>query len=138
MRGLEAMLIGIALLATALLATAPAAAQSLSPMRAAGATPSAVKGFRLKVGNPYPRPMRFAVVPMTPDLTREAAKAQALPDTVVLGPGAVRPVIVAFKIDPAKKERTIGVCIIPQNLAGSILPRVCGTYRGTMVTLPGQ
>lgn len=113
-----------------LLATGDAAAQSLSPMRADGGTPSDVKGFRLTVGNPYASRMTFTVTPMNPGFTEPAADAAVNAPELRLAPGASRPVIVTFKIDPQLKERTIGVCVQPKDLEGPILPRVCGTYVG--------
>lgn len=113
-------------------------AQSLSPMRAHGPTPSDIKGFRLRVGNPYPGPMVFDIVPMDPQFRFAVGDAVAQPNRVVLAPNATRSVIVAFKIDADKKERTIGLCVVPANLSGNILPRVCGTYRGTKLAGTGR
>jgi len=113
-----------------LLATGGSAAQSLSPMRADGGTPSEVKGFRLTLGNPYKTAMIFVVPPMNPAFTALAANAVVTAPELRLAPGASRPVIVKFKIDPGLKERTIGVCVQPKDLEGPILPRVCGTYTG--------
>jgi hypothetical protein len=105
-----------------------ATGQSLSPMEHAGTTPSAVKGFRLNVGNPYPRRMAFVLTAMQP-----AEGATIRPERVVLAPGHARPVLFAFQIDPALKERTIALCISPENVDGPILPRVCGRYTGRML-----
>ena len=113
-----------------LLATGSTAAQSLSPMRAEGNTPSDAKGFRLTVGNPYATRMIFLIIPMTPDFSQPVADAVVNAPELRLAPGASRPVIVTFKIDPPLKERTIGVCVQPKDLDGPILPRVCGTYTG--------
>ncbi len=112
-----------------------AAAQSLSPMRNEGYTPSAVKGFRLTVGNPYERRMRFVLVPMNPQFTRAVSGVRINPPEMVLAPGHARQAILAFKIAPARKERTIGLCILPKHIEGPVLPRVCGTYTGAR--LPG-
>jgi hypothetical protein len=112
------------------LAAAPAAAQSLSPMHAAGATPSDVKGFRLTVGNPYPGRMTFVVLPMDARFRVAAADAEVNFPEVTLAPGSSRQVIVTFRIDPSRKERTIGVCVQPRDLDSTVLPRVCGTYTG--------
>lgn len=114
------------------LAASPAAAQSLSPMRDAGTTPSAVKGFRLTVGNPYRTRMSFIVVPMEPGFIVPAREAAVSVSEFRLAPGASRPVIVSFRIDPAAKERTIAVCVMPKQVEGPILPRVCGTYTGRL------
>jgi len=116
----------------ALAAAGPAAAQSLSPMRDAGATPSAVKGFRLTVGNPYKTRMSFIVVAMEPGFAVPARDAAVSAPEFRLAPGAARPVIVSFRINPVLKERTIGVCVMPKQVEGPILPRVCGTYTGRM------
>lgn len=107
-----------------------AQAQSLSPMRSQGPTPSDIKGFRVSVGNPYQQRMVFSIVPMDPGFTLVAEGAVAKPNRVALAPGSSRSVLVAFKIDPHSKERTIGLCITPEAIAGPILPRVCGTYTG--------
>jgi hypothetical protein len=107
-----------------------AAAQSLSPMRNEGTTPSETKGFRLIVGNPYAAKMTFLIVPMDPKFVTLAADAKVNFPEITMAPGMKRQVIVTFKIDPALKERTIGVCVQPKNLVSSILPRVCGTYIG--------
>ncbi|RYE09318.1 MAG: hypothetical protein EOP22_09460 [Hyphomicrobiales bacterium] len=107
-----------------------AAAQSLSPMRAEGATPSDIKGFRLTVGNPYKARMTFIVMAMDPKFEVEIAQAAVSVPEFRLAPGASRPIVVQFRIDPALKERTIGVCVQPKDLEGPILPRVCGTYTG--------
>ena len=117
-------------LAAGLLACTTAHAQSLSPMNNNGVTPSDIKGFRLVVGNPYDRRMTFEVIPMDPAFEIAATGAAVSAPEIRLAPGASRPVIVKFKIDPAVKERTIGVCVQPKDLEGPILPRVCGTYTG--------
>ena len=111
---------------------AAAAAQSLSPMRNEGTTPSETKGFRLLVGNPYQAKMTFLVIPMDPKFTTLAADAKVNFPEITMAPGMKRQIIVTFKIDPALKERTIGVCVQPKNLVSSILPRVCGTYTGRL------
>ncbi len=67
---------GIALGALLLLG-GTAAAQSLSPMRGEGVTPSLVKGFRLTVGNPYKAKMTFVVLPMDPRFTTGGAQLTA-------------------------------------------------------------
>ena len=114
------------------LAASPAASQSLSPMERVGVTPSDTKGFKLLVGNPYSQRMTFSVVPMDPEFTTPIEGAVVKPARVTLAPGRGRSVIVAFKIDPSQKERTIGVCIMPENFEGPVLPRVCGRYTGRM------
>lgn len=120
------------ILAAALAATlaGPALAQSLSPMHAAGATPSDVKGFRLTIGNPYPGPMTFLVLPMDPKFRVAAPAAEVNFPAITLAPGSSRQVIVTFRIEPSRKERTIGVCVQPRDLDSTVLPRVCGTYTG--------
>lgn len=123
---------GLIALAFALALAGPAAAQSLSPMRDAGTTPSDIKGFRLMVGNPYATRMSFLVLPMEPGFSTPARDAVVSAPEFRLAPGASRPVIVKFRIDPALKERTIGVCVLPKQIEGPILPRVCGTYTGRM------
>jgi len=105
-------------------------AQSLSPMRLDGPTPSEIKAFRLTVGNPYKTRMTFLVMPMDPQFRVAAADAIVTAPEIRLAPGASRPIIVKFRIDPALKERTIGVCVLPKDLDGPVLPRVCGTYTG--------
>lgn len=129
--------VGLVGLAAALLLAASAQAQSLSPMRAAGQTPSDIKGFRVEVGNPYHQRMVFDIVPMDPRFRSPADNAVAQPNRVVLAPNATRSVLVAFKIARSEKERTIGLCVVPANLTGSILPRVCGTYTGTLLSGSG-
>lgn len=113
-----------------LLLATPAAAQSLSPMHADGATPGDTKGFRLAVGNPYPGRMIFEIIPMDSKFRVAASDAAVNFPTLVLAPGTTRQVIVTFKIVPPQKERTIGVCVQPKNLPGTVQPRVCGTYTG--------
>jgi hypothetical protein len=112
------------------LAAAPAAAQSLSPMRNAGMTPGDIKGFRLVVGNPYRTRLAFMVRLTDETFARPAADAAVNAPEFRLAPGASRPIIVEFRIDPKAKERTIGVCISPKDLPGPLLPRVCGLYTG--------
>ena len=126
-------------LAAVLLAglVAPAAAQSLSPMHNAGTTPSSIKGFRLSIGNPYKTRMTFEVLPMDPKFRVAAVDAEANFPEITLAPNASRQVIVTFKIDPARKERTIGVCVQPKDLDGPVLPRVCGTYTGRLLSAGG-
>ena len=116
---------------------APAAAQSLSPMHNAGATPSDIKGFRLVVGNPYKGVMTFLVIPMDPKFRVRAAEAEVNFPEITLAPGSSRQVILTFRIDPARKERTIGVCVQPKNLQSTVLPRVCGTYTGKLLSAGG-
>jgi hypothetical protein len=113
-------------------ATAASTAQSLTPMQRAGGTPSDTKGFKLLVGNPYPGRMTFRVSAMDAEFVREVEGAMVKPSILTLAPGKARSIIVAFRIDPAIKERTIGVCIQPENFDGPILPRVCGRYTGRM------
>jgi hypothetical protein len=126
-----------ATLCSLLLIPGVAAAQSLSPMRNEGTTPSDVKGFRLMVGNPYRAKMTFLVIPMDPKFTTLAADAEVNFPEITMAPGMKRQVIVTFKIDPALKERTIGVCVQPKNLDSAILPRVCGTYIGRLHSAGG-
>jgi hypothetical protein len=109
-----------------------ATAQSLTPMERSGITPTGTKGFKLLVGNPYPNRMTFLVLPMDPSFVEPVTDAVAKPSRVTIGPGHGRAVILAFKIDPAQKERTIGLCIVPEKFEGPILPRVCGRYTGRM------
>jgi hypothetical protein len=116
----------------------PASAQSLSPMHKTGTTPSDIKGFKLQVANPYDRKMTFVVVPMDPQFVNEAEKARVLPNEVRLAPGAGRAVTLQFKIDTNAKERTIGVCVMPKDLEGPLLPRVCGTYTGRIIGPGGK
>jgi len=109
-----------------------AAAQSLSPMHNEGTTPSDVKGFRLTVGNPYRSKLTFLVIPMDTKFRVVAADARVNFPEIIMAPGTTRQVIVTFKITPPRKERTIGVCVQPKDLAGTVLPRVCGTYTGKL------
>ena len=113
-----------------------AQAQSVSPMRAKGLTPTLVKGFHVKIGNPYKVPMTFVVTAMDPKFVHPAGGTEVQPASIRLAPGYSRSVLVAFKIDPPHKERTIGLCVSPDHLAGPVLPRVCGSYTG--VLLPGN
>ena len=115
----------------------PAAAQSLSPMSNSGLTPSDIKGFRLMIGNPYKTRMIFLVEPMDPKFKVVAPDAAVNQPEIALAPGATRPVIVTFKIDPQLKERTIGVCVLPKDLECPVLPRVCGTYTGKLIGVGG-
>jgi hypothetical protein len=121
-----------AALVFALAQAGAAAAQSLSPMRNEGETPSLIKGFKLLVGNPYKARMRFEIIPMDPEFRIRAADAAVNFPELALAPGMTRQVIVTFRIDPAIKERTIGVCVQPKSIAGTVLPRVCGTYTGRL------
>jgi hypothetical protein len=107
-------------------------AQSLSPMQKDGLTPSATKGFKLVVGNPYGRKMTFVLVPMADDYQSPVAGAVVKPARLTLAPGRAKPVIFMFDIDPQIKERTIALCITPEAVDGPILPRVCGRYTGRM------
>jgi hypothetical protein len=118
--------------ATAVVLPTKVRAQSLTPMEHAGTTPSDTKGFKLLVGNPYPTKMTFLVMPMDPGFAGEVGDAVVKPQKVTIGPGHARSVIVAFKIDPIQKERTIGLCVVPYKFDGPILPRVCGRYTGRM------
>ena len=123
--------LGALLTAIALVGT-PAAAQSLQPMEKAGFTPSSTKAFRLLVGNPYAKRMTFVITPMNTDFTAPAPNAKVRPAKLVMAPGFSRQVILSFDIDPKAKERTIGLCVMPEDLDGPILPRVCGLYTGRM------
>lgn len=120
-------------LALALCLSGPVAAQSLSPMLKEGTTPTDTKGFKVSVGNPYPRRMTFLAIPMDKQLMGPAEGAMAQPRRITLAPGQNRAVIVAFKIDPVEKERTIALCIQPEAIDGPILPRVCGFYTGRII-----
>ena len=133
---LKPVLFAVAVAASLALCGA-ARAQSLSPMHSLGVTPSDVKGFRLTVGNPYRTAMTFVVVPMDPTFRVRAADAQVNFPEITLAPNGSRQVIVTFKIDPTRKERTIGVCVQPRDLESTVLPRVCGTYTGRMAGAGG-
>jgi hypothetical protein len=115
-----------------LAATGTASAQSLSPMRNDGETPSDIKGFKLAIGNPYRTRMVFEVIPMDPKFEVRAADAAVNFSELVMAPGTTRQVIVTFRIDPHIKERTIGVCVQPKQIEGTVKPRVCGTYTGRL------
>lgn len=117
---------------------AAAAAQSLAPTHGAGPTPGSVKGFRLMVGNPYEVPMRFRLEPMDPGFAAPAADAEVQPGRLALAPGRSRQVILAFKLPPRSRERTIGLCVTPEHIAGPVLPRVCGTYTGVRIAGDGR
>lgn len=119
-------------LALGLAIAAPALAQSLSPLEKSGLTPSDRKAFRLQVGNPYERRMTFSLLPMLPDYETSAKGVVIKPAELTLAPGITRNIIVTFDIDPAKKERTIALCVMPKAMDGPILPRVCGLYTGRM------
>ena len=110
--------------------TTGAAAQSLSPTHGQGPTPSDVKGFRLRIGNPYRTAMTFVIRPMDAAFRAPVPDAVVQPGAITLAPGFARQVIVAFRIPPGSKERTIGVCVMPEKIAGPVLPRVCGRYTG--------
>jgi hypothetical protein len=112
-------------------------AQSLSPMHNSGTTPSDTKGFKLLVGNPYKTKMTFLITPMDTKFRTAAADAAVNFPEITMAPGTTRQVIVTFKIDAVRKERTIGVCVQPKDLEGTILPRVCGTYTGKLLGAAG-
>jgi hypothetical protein len=118
-------------------AAAPALGQSLSPMDKTGTTPTDIKGFKLLVGNPYSERMTFVIVPMNPEFTEVAGEAVVRPSEIRLAPGSGRSVTVQFRIGAEYKERTIGVCVMPKDLEGPVLPRVCGTYTGIALTHRG-
>jgi hypothetical protein len=101
-------------------------------MRNEGDTPSLVKGFKLYVGNPYKTKMTFEVIPMDPKFEVAAADASVNFPEITMAPGTTRQVIVTFRIDPTQKERTIGVCVQPKDIEGTVMPRVCGTYTGRL------
>lgn len=126
--------LALATLIGLVLAAGPATAQSLQPMHKTGATPSDVKGFRLLAGNPYKQRMTFIALVMDPKFEHEIADASVQPAEFRLAPEASRPLIVKFKIPAPSKERTIAVCVLPKDIEGSILPRVCGTYTGRMLS----
>ena len=128
---MQLKIIAIALIAATAL-VGPAAAQSLSPMRNEGETPSQIKGFKLFVGNPYRTRMTFLVLPMDAEFRVIAADAAVNFPELTMAPGMTRQVIVTFRIDPGIKERTIGVCVQPKSIAGTVMPRVCGTYTGRL------
>lgn len=115
-----------------LAAATGASAQSLSPMRNEGETPSDIKGFKLAVGNPYKSRMVFEIIPMDPEFEVRAADAAVNFPELAMAPGTTRQVIVTFRIDPQIKERTIGVCVQPKQITGTVKPRVCGTYTGRL------
>jgi hypothetical protein len=124
----------LVVLAMALVFSAHAAmAQSLSPMHKTGTTPTDIKGFKLVVGNPYPGRMTFIITPMNPQFTAVADDAIVRPNEIRLAPGSGRTVTVQFRIGVPRKERTIGVCVVPKDLEGPVLPRVCGTYTGVII-----
>src|SRR5262249_35544735 len=97
--------------------TGPAAAQSLSPMHNSGTTPTDVKGFKLLIGNPYKTRMIFDILAMDPKFKVLAKDAEVNFPEIAMAPNTTRQVIVYFKIEPPMKERTIGVCVQPKDLA---------------------
>ncbi|MEM7498602.1 MAG: hypothetical protein AAF371_11495 [Pseudomonadota bacterium] len=107
-----------------------AAAQGLSPMRKDGNTPSDRKGFYLHVHNPYDRVMTFDLRPMELDLETEALSAEARPSRIRIGPKRRRRVVFVFDIPEMAVERKVALCVMPADVRGSILARVCGTYTG--------
>ena len=117
--------------------TGPVCAQSLSPMRKSGFTPTDTKGFRLDIGNPFRKPMTFVIVPMDTKFNTIAEQAMVTPSEARLPPGGTRSVVVQFRIPPAYKERSIGVCVYPKDLEGQVLTRVCGTYTGQLLPRRG-
>ena len=119
------------------LAAGPALAQSLSPMDKTGTTPTDIKGFKLMVGNPYSERMTFVIVPMNPEFTAVADDAVVRPNEIRLAPGSGRTVTVQFRIGAETKERTMVVCVMPKDLEGHVLPRVCGNYTGIALTHRG-
>lgn len=123
--------------ALALTLATPALAQSLSPLEKTGVTPSDRKAFRLTVGNPYAKRMTFELVPMQADYLTPAKNVVVNYPTLTMAPGFTRQVIVTFDIDPARKERTIALCVMPKAIDGPILPRVCGLYTGRMAGAGG-
>ena len=134
------MLLALRLCACAtiiLLGAEAAQAQSLSPMRNQGTTPSDTKGFKLTVGNPYKTRMTFMIVPMDPKFEVVAQNAEVNFPELTMAPGFSRQVIVTFRIPAPQKERTIGVCVQPKDLESTVLPRVCGTYTGKLLGAGG-
>jgi hypothetical protein len=127
----------LAALFLSLAAGGAAHAQSLSPMHNTGSTPSDVKGFKLYVGNPYKSKMTFQILPMDAKFKVAAADATVNFPEITMAPSVTRQVIVLFKIEPPLKERTIGVCVQPKDLASTVLPRVCGTYTGKLLGAGG-
>lgn len=115
-----------------LAAAGAASGQSLSPMHKEGETPSDIKGFKLAVGNPYRTRMTFRILPMDPKFKVAALDAAVNFPEITMAPGTTRQVIVTFRIDPRIKERTIGVCVQPKQIEGTVMPRVCGTYTGRL------
>ena len=109
----RSLLLGVFAIAIVFSAHA-AVAQSLSPMRKTGTTPTDIKGFKLLVGNPYPGRMTFVIIPMDPQFTEVATDAVVRPAEIRLGPGQ-RPLGDRRVPDrDPRKERTIGVCVQPQ------------------------
>lgn len=127
----------LAAIGLALACGGAALGQSLSPMHNSGVTPSSIKGFRLTVGNPYRQKMTFQIIPMDTKFRIVAADAAVNFPEITLAPGTTRQVIVTFRIDAVRKERTIGVCVEPKDLPGTVLPRVCGTYTGRLLGTGG-
>jgi hypothetical protein len=115
----------------------PAVAQSLTPMTNSGLTPSDVKGFRLVVGNPYKTRMIFTAIATDATFGKAVQQVVISAPEFALAPGASRPIIVTFKIPAPLKERTIGICISPEDLTGPVLPRVCGRYTGKLISAGG-
>ena len=130
-------LLAVGILTALLTSVLPVAGQSLSPIEKAGTTPSLRKAFRLQVGNPYSRRMTFVLVPMQPDYATPAKGASLTAKRLTLAPGFSRQVIFTFDIDQKLRERTIALCVMPENLDGPILPRVCGLYTGRVIGTGG-
>lgn len=136
MPSLKLAALALAIAAGLAIAT-PVAAQSLSPLEKSGITPSDRKAFKLTIGNPYERRMTFVLVPLAPDYETPIKGVTIQPAELTMAPGFSRQIIVTFDIDPAKKERTIALCVMPKALDGPILPRVCGRYTGRMASRGG-
>ena len=108
-------------------------AQGLTPMKREGVTAGPAKAFYVAVRNPYDRPMSFSITPVETDFETLASRAKARPHRVRLGAQKTRRVILLFEIPQNAKERTIALCVQPEEPLGSVVTRVCGTYTARRV-----
>ena len=94
-----------------------AAAQSVSPIKKSGVTPTNRKAFYVTIRNPYPAPMTFSLTPMEPDFEKEAKGTKVLPDTVTLGQDRQRRVFAA----PIFAESASGGGTNTENITGKMI-----------------
>lgn len=116
------------------IAAAPAAAVGLAPLSKQGLTDGPSKAFYLTVINPYPRVERFDLQALAPGAEAQEPAVRLIPQSVAIGGGGSRRVLVIADSIAPGTTRTFRVCAERTPLpTETIHARVCSTLSARRV-----